>query len=201
MVSSFVLPDRGVVADLGASTGRTVAQLLERHPGRRLTAHLYDTDSTMLEQAEGRLEGLGNVTARYHLGDLTDSDTWGHQGADLTLALWLLQFLHPAARQPLLTTARQRSAPNGAILIAAKTRQTDPRWQEIADAALVDYKAAAGVSPEEISAKARSLRGVLIPDTLGEVTAQLTRAGWHAPAVIQTWHVWTLIGAWASPMG
>lgn len=199
-VSSFTLPDRGVVADLGASTGRTTQQLLDRHPARRITAHLYDADATMLEVARQRLAGQDTVTARYHCGDLTDLDTWHHQGADLTLALWLLQFLHPVERVPLLARARARASASGAILVGAKTRHTDPRWQEIADAALVDHKASAGVKPEEIIAKAASLRGVLIPDTVSGISRQLTEAGWHAPAVVHVWHVWALIGAWASPI-
>jgi tRNA (cmo5U34)-methyltransferase len=199
-VSSFTLPDRGMVADLGASTGRTIAILADRHPTRRITAHLYDADTTMLDSGHSRLDEIDTVTAKYHVGDLTDPDTWRHQGADLTIALWILQFLHPADRLPLLARARERAAEHGAILIGAKTRHTDPRWQEIADAALVDYKATAGVTPEEITAKARSLRGVLIPDTAPTIGQQLAASGWHAPTVIQSWHTWVLIGAWASPI-
>jgi tRNA (cmo5U34)-methyltransferase len=198
-VSSFTLPDRGIVADLGASTGRTVAALIERHPGRRLTAHLYDADRTMLDAASVRLAPHDTVTSSLHHGDLTEDDTWQHQGADLTLALWLLQFVHPRHRARVLTQARQRASDNGAILVAAKTRHTDSRWQEIADAALVDHKAGAGVTPEDIVAKARSLRGVLIPDTGPELADQLTASGWHAPCVIHCWHTWTLVGAWARP--
>lgn len=196
-VSSFTLPDGGIVADLGASTGRTVLQLLDRHPGRRITAHLYDADSSMLDVAGRR---LGDTTVRVHLHDvdLTDPDSLAHERADLTLALWLLQFLHPRARVDLLRRARQRAADSGVILLATKVRQDDARWQEIADAALVDHKAEAGVTPEEVLAKARSLRGVLIPETVGSVAGQLLDAGWHAPCVVHAWHTWALIGAWAA---
>jgi tRNA (cmo5U34)-methyltransferase len=203
-VSSFTLPDLGVVADLGASTGRTVMALHEQHPHRRITAHLYDTDPSMLEVARQRISGgpaQDVVTAHCHVGDLTSAQAWRHTEADLTLALWLLQFLHPAQRVQVLARARERAAGHGAILVAAKMRHTDPRWQEVADAALVDHKAAAGVTPEEITAKAASLRGVMIPDTVGQVRAQLDAAGWHGATVVYSWHVWTLIGAWASPIG
>jgi len=198
-VSSYTLPDRGVIADLGASTGRTIAQLAEQHPERRLVAHLYDADPSMLQEAERRLVDHGNVTGYLHAGDLTEGDTWSHQRADLTLALWLLQFIHPRHRVEVLKRARDRAADNGVILLGAKARHLDSRWQEIADGALADYKAAAGVTPQEIVAKARSLRGVLIPDTGESLAGHLVTAGWHAPTVIHRWHVWTLIGAWASP--
>lgn len=199
-VSSFTLPDGGVVADLGASTGRTMEGILDRHPDRRVEAHLYDVDASMLEEAAERLAARGRLTAHYHHGDLTQTETWAHVEADLTVALWLLQFVPPRHRIQVLAKARARAAQDGAILLAVKARHGDPRWQEVADAALADHKAAAGVTPQEAAAKTASLRGVLIPDTVTSTAFALERAGWHSPTVLWRWHVWTLIGAWASPV-
>lgn len=156
----------------------------------------------MLDQASGRLAMLDNVDAHYVATDLDPrrNPRFEHADADLTVAMWLLQFLSPAARRPLLIAARGRSAPGGAILVATKTRMAEPRWQEIAEAALDDYKADHGVTPEQRVAKTRALRGTMRPDTDAAVIADLRSAGWHSPTLLWRWHVWSVIGAFAQPL-
>lgn len=196
--ADWLLPSGGVVADLGASTGTTVAAIFERHPERRYEAHLYDEAPAMRDRAE---EKLGDATRRwaYHVGRLQSGPPLGHERADLTLALFVLQFLDPRSREIVLRRAREKANDRGgALLVAEKIRIPDSRWSEIGADLSIDWKAEHGISPEAIHAKARSLRGVLRPATFGELTDQIIRAGWQPPTVIFRWHCWALVGAFAS---
>lgn len=202
LIATFHLPDGGVLADLGASTGLTVRTIADTIPQRRFSAYLYDADASMLEQARGRLAMLDAVNAHYVETDLDvrHRSAFEHTDADLTVAMWLLQFLTPAARRPLLQLARSRSAPGGAIIVATKTRMAEPRWQEVAEAALDDYKAEHGVTPEQRAAKTKALRGTMRVDTDAAIVADLRASGWHTPTLLWRWHVWSVIGAHAQPL-
>lgn len=196
--SDWLLPAGATVADLGASTGTTVDMLLRRHPERELTGVLYDESDAMLARAVDRLQtaaGLGR--ALFHRQRVQDD--LKHTGADLTLALFLLQFLPLADRVPVLTQARRASAGTGALLVAEKVRPVDARWAEIANAVSHDWKAEHGIDAEAIRAKERALRGVLQPVSLTALSRQVTDAGWHAPEVLFRWHSWVLVGAYANP--
>lgn len=193
LVAEFAVPPGGTVADLGCSTGRTAEAIRLHLSDRAVDYHLYDNDASMIAEAQRR-----NPAAKTHLLDLpADLD---HADADLTVVLWLLQFIHPAKWRRILHDARVRSKPTGCVLVAAKTRHADPRWEEVAVAALDDYKAETGVDPSERTAKAKSLRGMLYQASPTMIATDLTAAGWHQPTLLWRWHVWSLIGAWASPV-
>lgn len=202
LIATFQLPDDGVLVDLGASTGLTVRTISDTLPGRRFHAYLYDQDKSMLDQARTRLADLDMVAADYIETDLDPRHhpPFIHSDADLTLAMWLLQFLTPAARRPLMSLIRSRTNPNGMFVVATKTRMSDTRLQEIAEAALDDYKSEQGVTPAERTMKTHSLRGVMHTDTTSAVIADLRATSWHSPTVLWRWHVWAVIAAYAQPL-
>lgn len=196
-VASFALPVGGTLVDLGCSTGRTVDAVAARIPDRVFDATLYDLDASMLDLAGKRLASRSNVGCDFREVDLTDPANLVHDGADVTLALWTLQFLPRRTWVPLLDGARLRASRDGVILLAAKTRLPDARWQEIGDAAVAEWKAEHEVSPDEALAKARSLRGTMLLVTLGSVIDALDEAGWQSATVLFRWHQWVLVGAWS----
>lgn len=196
-VASFVLPPGGQLVDLGCSTGTSIAAVAAAVPQRRFTAHGYDVDESMLARARQRLSEHGNVHASLLVRDLAKPDALAHDEADVTLALWTLQFLAPASWVDLLADCRGRTNRDGAIIVAAKTRHVDSRWQQIADGALVDWKAEHDVRPDEIVDKARSLRGVMATPTTRRLADDLGAAGWSNPTTLFRWHTWIVVGAWA----
>lgn len=121
-----------------------------------------------------------------------------HRGADLTTALFLLQFLRPAERVDVLREARRCSAATGALVIAEKIRPTHPVFAEIANDVSHDFKATQGISDTAIRSKARALRGVLIPRPLPDLLGEITEAGWAHPDVLFRWHQWIVVAALAS---
>lgn len=194
LIGAFTLHDGATVADIGASTGMTAALLRDALPNRALTFHLYDADQSMLDQAAAR---LGPDVNLHHL--TLPGHRPQHTAADLTLALWLLQFLHPGQRRPLLADLREAAAADGCLIVATKTRHADSRWEEVAAAALDDYKADHGVGPSERVAKTAALRGTMHTVAIPDLTDDMLAAGWHSPALLWRWHFWAVIGAWANP--
>ncbi|MBP5930470.1 methyltransferase domain-containing protein [Streptomyces scabiei] len=198
--SDWLLPDGGLVADLGASTGITVHRIAGRHPDRHLRAVLYDNEATMLDRAAEGLAGLSNTAVEYVHANL-QNDPLQHSGADLSLALFTLQFLPLADRVTVLQRAREAASSTGALLVAEKVRPPDSRWAEIAADASHDWKAAHGITDTAIRAKARALRGVLQPYPESTLYQAVTDAGWCCAEVLFRWHSWVVLGAFATPTG
>lgn len=196
--AAWLLPAGALHADLGASTGTTSDAILSRYPERALRSVLYDESPAMLARAVERLTGPV-ADGRVSVHTQRVQDALKHTGADLTTALFLLQFLPWSARVPVLRAAREASAATGALLVAEKLRPVDSRWAEIANASSHDWKAGHGIDAGAIRAKERALRGVLIPDALPALISRIRSAGWHSPEVLFRWHSWVLVGAFANP--
>lgn len=198
--SDWLLPDDGLVVDLGASTGTTAHRIATRHPARQLRVTLYDRERSMLDRAAETLAGVSTLRVDYVQADIR-RDPLGHQDADLTLALFTLQFLSVPDRVQVLRHARQAAAPTGALLVAEKVRPPDSRWAEIGNDASHDWKAAHGIPDTAIRAKARALRGVLQPYPESTLVQAVQDAGWCCPEVLFRWHSWCVLGAFATPTG
>lgn len=200
-VADWALPAGGVFADLGASTGETLQALLRRHAARKFTAHLYDESGPMLDRAKTTLNAPGQITSvrgpvLYHQQRI--QEPLQHDAADLTVSLFTLQFLPPADRVTALANARERAADTGCLIVAEKIRPQDARWAEIANDRSHDWKADHGIPDEAIRAKARALRGVLIPSPVPELRQQVTDAGWGVPETLFAWHNWLVLGTFAT---
>jgi tRNA (cmo5U34)-methyltransferase len=196
--TDWLVPDGGLVADLGAATGITADRILTRQPAtRHLRFTLYDEAAPMLAEAAVLLADRAEVT--YHEQQIQGQLT--HVGADLTLALFTLQFLPFPDRRTVLAAARRCSATHGALIVAEKIRPADTRWAEIATDVSHDWKAAHGLTDAAIRAKARALRGVLMPSTMTALTEAVTAAGWQTPEILFRWHQWVVLGAFATGDG
>jgi tRNA (cmo5U34)-methyltransferase len=199
-VADWTLPEGGTYADIGASTGETLRTLLGRRSSRRFKAYLYDESGPMLDRAKALLNTPAVASDRgpvmYHQATLPE-DGLQHEAADLTVSVFTLQFMGPAARAGTLALARQHAPDTGCLLVAEKVRPPDSRWAEIANARSHDWKAEHGVSAEAIRAKERSLRGVLRPGTVGSLRQEILDAGWASPEVLFAWHNWVVLGAFA----
>lgn len=198
--SDWLLPEGGLLADLGASTGTTVARIAGRHPHRRLRAVLYDVEQTMLDRAGENLSDAPVDHVDYVRARIQDAPL-RHTEADLTVCLFTLQFLPLRDRVAAMRNARLSATETGALIVAEKVRPTDSRWAELANDASHDWKAAQGITDAAIRAKARALRGVLTPHPQTTLVQAVTAAGWCAPEVLFRWHSWLVLGAFATPAG
>jgi tRNA (cmo5U34)-methyltransferase len=199
--SDWLVPQDGHVADLGASTGITCCAIAARHPERAIRFDLYDESEAMLKHAETNLRAVPDLGGHRSVTHVcrVEQGPFQHSPADLTLALFVLQFLpRPADRVRTLVLAREHAARGGALMVAEKIRPADSRWAEIAADVSHDWKAEHGVADTAIRAKARALRGVLVPSTSAQLAASIRAAGWTSPEVLFRWHQWQLVGAFAT---
>lgn len=192
-LSDWLAPADALVADLGASTGTTVDLIERRHPDRRLRYALYDVEPTMLDAARVKHAQYPNADRfSYFRRDLT-TERLEHEHADLTTALFALQFLAPRDRVRVLIEARRAARPTtGALIVAEKVLLPDGLWHEVANEATWDYKADAGIDADAIRRKARALRGVLVPQTVERTESEIVAAGWSEPVLLWRWYQWVV---------
>lgn len=195
-LSDWLAPKGSLVADLGASTGTTADLIEDRHPDRGIRYALYDESQAMLDRAARKLERIGSRVA-YHQTDITAS-ALAHRDADLTLALFTLQFLREHERIEALRWARAAARDRGGVLLVAeKILMPSAFWQEVANEATWDFKEGAGIGAEAIRSKAHALRGVLRPQPMERLEEELAASGWLPPTVVWTFYQWVLIAALA----
>lgn len=199
-LADWLVPAGGLVADLGASTGTTVRRIMDRHPGREIRAALYDVELPMLDKAMAGFATHPDADRiTYHCHDV--AKPLKHTDADLTMALFTLQFMPLRARVAAVRNARLCSNESGALIVAEKVRSPDSRWSEIANDVSHDWKSDHGLSDEAIRAKAQALRGVLMPYPESTLRQIIETSGWKSPEVLFRWHSWVIMGAFATVSG
>lgn len=195
-IAGWLIPAGGTYADLGASTGTTADLIATKLADRPYSVALYDEQLDMLEEARTKLARLGDRLRCYSTP--IQAGHLNHANADLTTALFTLQFLRHPDRFVALRNARKSAAITGALLIAEKVRPADSRWAEIANDLSHDWKAEHGISDEAIRAKSRALRGVLRPTSADALIRLVEEAGWGDVEILFRWNNWLLLGAFAN---
>jgi tRNA (cmo5U34)-methyltransferase len=90
---------------------------------------------------------------------------------------YVLQFVPPEDRVPLLAKIRTALVPGGLLIVSGKIRFEDPAEQTFHEAAHLDFKRANGYSELEISGKRSALENVMIVDSEPEHVRVFTAAG------------------------
>lgn len=199
-LADWLVPPGGLVADLGASTGTTVRRIMDRHPQREIRAALYDIEQPMLDKAvEAFATHRDADRIEFHNHNI--SQPLKHTDADLTVSMFTLQFMPLRDRVSAVRNARLCSNETGALIVAEKVRPSDARWAEMANDVSHDWKAEHGLSDQAIRAKARALRGVLMPYPESTLKQIIETAGWKCPEVLFRWHSWVIMGAFATVSG
>jgi tRNA (cmo5U34)-methyltransferase len=172
-LSDFFLSDGSICYDLGCSTGSLIAKLQQRNQAKSVRFIGIDQEPAMIEQAKKR--GVpGEV--EFSCQDILDIE---FEPSDMIVAYYTIQFIKPKNRQ--LIFDRIYSALNwgGALLLFEKVRGPDARFQDIMSSVYQDYKLAQGYTPDNIVAKARSLKGVLEPFSTQGNLDMMKRAGFE----------------------
>lgn len=160
-----------LVYDLGCSLGATSLAVLRQlgdEPGR-ITA--VDNAPAMIERARTLVNDprLELVCADIRALPLSP--------CRVVMLNYVLQFLPPEDRLPILARIRQALAPHGLLILSEKIRFDDPEVQRDFEAAHLDYKRANGYSELEISQKRTALENVMIIDTEAQHRERLREAG------------------------
>lgn len=156
-LSDFFVQSDSVVYDLGCSTGKLTHAVASRCGEGRGRFVGIDSVPEMIDFAAKNYSS-GNV--EFEVADVLDYD---FEKTDMVVAYYLLQFVKPKFRQQIVDKVYRSLNWGGAFVCFEKVRAPDARFQDIAVAMYNEFKLEQGFSPEEIFAKARSLKGVLEP--------------------------------------
>jgi tRNA (cmo5U34)-methyltransferase len=184
-LADHLVPARGRCYELGCSTGTLTASLASRLQSRSAEVIGVDAEPGMIELARARCAGLELV--RFETARVEELEL---EPADLIVSYYTLQFVPRRQRQRVVENIHQALRPAGALILFEKVIAPTARSQEIATSIYHDWKRRQGLSDSEIAAKARSLRGVLEPQTSDENDAMLLLAGFSEPIRIFRWSVW-----------
>jgi tRNA (cmo5U34)-methyltransferase len=185
-LSDWFLRDGGVVYDLGTSTGECVLRIHDRHPSKDLKFVAVDSSREMIEKAKLRLSHVPQV--EFVVADL--NTPFQIENASLVSGVLILQFLEPSSRPRLLQEIYRGLKNGGALLLVEKVTGRTKRFESMWNDLYHDLKRRNGVSELEITAKATSLRGVMLPYPLGADIRLIRQAGFQDFDVFFKWYNW-----------
>ena len=132
-----------------------------------------DNSSAMLERAQQSRTWDSRVT--FLQSDVCDVEICD---ASVILMNYLLQFVEPDRRLPLLKIIRDGLRPGGALIFSEKIAGDDEF-----DSIHEDFKLANGYSDLEVSQKRSALEKVMVPDTLDGHRERLAAAGFDEVSI------------------
>ena len=170
-LAEFYLNDKALCYDLGCATGRLSARLATHH--QHATIKALDIEPSMITHAATtHCRALANVELL--TADITQVE---FIPADLMIACYTLQFIKPRLRAALLHKIYHSLHHGGALLLFEKVVAEDAALQEMTALIHTNFKLARGCQPEQVIAKANSLRGVQQPLTASANKKLLQAAG------------------------
>jgi len=166
------------IADLGCSTGTTIAYLARYFRAERIPCPFFlglDSSPPMLEQAQskiGRELDPQFFELRAQRLEEMELPTLG-----AAICNYTLQFLPVRERLDVLKSVARALAPGGLFFMAEKTREEDPYAEEIQTSLYYGVKKDNGYSQLEIARKREALTDFLVPLTPRENIELLREAG------------------------
>lgn len=154
-ISTYFVHPRGVVYDLGCSTGQLLKDIMIASEPQAKDYVGYDISSNLLPTSDHAL--------RFEQKDITDPSV-RLSDASLVICLFTLQFLSPRDRQPLLKRVYDNLEPGGALIVAEKVYASTGVVNELEVFAHYDHKLKE-FDAETIFGKQRRLRSIMRPST------------------------------------
>ncbi len=184
LLDTFLLPG-GTVYDLGCATGTSLLLFSRLLNHKNLHFIGLDTSEPMLDKARLKAELYGKQgSISFALEDIT---SFNHPGAGGVILNYTLQFIRPLQRQAFLTRICDCLQPGGILLISEKVISHDPRLNREYIAIYHEFKKSRGYSELEIAKKREALENILIPFSVDENKAMLTKAGFGS---VETYFRW-----------
>jgi tRNA (cmo5U34)-methyltransferase len=190
-MSKYFVEDYTNVYDIGCSTGKTLAAMIEQNRGFAPDCHYVG-----IEHAEGFREKMQERMMAYEVDDLElrfeDVRTTEMYNASLITSIFTLQFMPRKDRQETLNCVYEALNPGGAFIFAEKTYSCSSKVQDMLTFMYYDYKRE-NFTAEDIMNKEQTLRNMLKPNTWSELNDMLTTAGFSS---VQTfWQNHLFVGA------
>ena len=157
--------------DLGCSLGATSLAILQQTQHSDITVVGVDNAPAMIHQAQTQIT---DPRAQFICADLNDIEV---TNAKVIVLNFVLQFLAPEARLPLLQRLHSQMRHDGLLIVSEKVRHPEPTQHEYYDQTHLAWKRANGYSELEVSQKRQSLENVMRVDTEQTHQQRLADAG------------------------
>ena len=167
LIAARHMPVGGVCYDLGCSLGASSHAVLRAVGERACRVVAIDGSDAMIRRARGLAGEEGRI--EWVVGDIRKAAI---ESANVVLLNFVLQFLPPADRLPLLRRIRKALVPGGTLLVAEKLASS-PEMEQVH----LDFKRANGYSELEIAQKRTALEHVMRIDSLEAHHERLQEAG------------------------
>ncbi len=174
-LSDYFISPGSTCYELGCSTGSLSSELSIHNKNKadvKFIAIDIEEDMVKIAGEKGKSLGISNIDFRAE--DLLETS---FEPADMIIAYYTIQFIHPRQRQELISRIYQSLNWGGAFLYFEKVRANDGRFQDMTSSLYNEFKLDQGYTPEEIFAKTRSLKGILEPFSTEGNLDLLKRAG------------------------
>ncbi len=167
------------IVDIGCSTGQAVAPFVRKY-GSQNTYKLYDVSEPMLQECSKRFEkwiAEGFVAVEsFDIRNGLSKDT----RASLVLSVLTLQFTPIEYRQKIIQSVFDSLEPGGALILVEKVLGDNYSLDDLLVSEYYKIKAENAYTQEQISAKRKSLEGVLVPITADWNVQMLRSAGFRS---------------------
>lgn len=170
--------DRGSkVYDVGCSTGTTINMLADKHDGKDVTWVGIDEVESMLVTARAKLSRIPNV---HLIRDRIPTRETLIRDANFVTSLWAMQFCRKKDRADYVGQIYDGMVDGGALVLVEKILGSSPLTNGIFIELYHDHKEfTSGYTLSQVASKARSLRGVLVPDSALEHEHRLYDTGFR----------------------
>jgi tRNA (cmo5U34)-methyltransferase len=163
-----------VVIDVGCSTGHVLTSIRKVNQTARPDVEYVGIDCEPNFSLYWDRRGAKNLRC-----EVADARTYPFRNASFVSGLFMVQFVRPVDKLPLLSRIYDGLVEGGALIIAEKTLAESARLQDALTFPYYDYKRSRGFSPEDILDKERSLRGQMTLWTEAELKAALIQVGFR----------------------
>ena len=151
------------IYDLGCSLGEVTFSIIDNIKERRVRIIAVDNSPAMIEKLQERLKA-NRLQSRVEL-NLEDIRKLEISDASMVVLNFVLQFLDPDQRTPLLKKIFEGMLPGSILVLSEKIAFEDKQESEFQINVHHDFKKLQGYSDLEISQKRAALEKVLVPDT------------------------------------
>jgi tRNA (cmo5U34)-methyltransferase len=158
------------VVDLGCSRGAALKPIIEAS-NKKVNYLGIEVSEPMRAAAVKELVGKAEIV------DLDLRDVYPNVSASVTLSVLTLQFIPIEYRQRIIQNAFDNTIAGGAFLLVEKVLGADAFSDRLLVETYYDRKGENGYSTDQITAKRRSLEGVLVPVTADWNVEMLKQAG------------------------
>ena len=158
------------VVDLGCSRGAALKPIIEAS-NKKVNYLGIEVSEPMRAAAVKELVGKAEIV------DLDLRDVYPNVSASVTLSVLTLQFIPIEYRQRIIQNAFDNTISGGAFLLVEKVLGADAFSDRLLVETYYDRKGENGYSTDQITAKRRSLEGVLVPVTADWNVEMLKQAG------------------------